>query len=104
LMMITQHISFKSLDIQSLLLYKVCSGHRWNETGEILFCPFCKFYHRICTCYATCFLKWRVMLLTVPEISLGRSKTEGDLVVEGRNLVKGRSRNVPMTFKNLICN
>jgi hypothetical protein len=28
LMMITQHISFKSLDIQSLLLYKVCSGHR----------------------------------------------------------------------------
>lgn len=28
LMMITQRISFKSLDIQSLLLYKVCSGHR----------------------------------------------------------------------------
>ena len=28
LMMITQHISFKSLDIQSLLLYRVCLGQR----------------------------------------------------------------------------
>ena len=28
LMMITQHISFKSLDSQSLLLYEVCSGQR----------------------------------------------------------------------------
>ena len=28
LMMITEHISFKSLDIQSLLLYRVCLGQR----------------------------------------------------------------------------
>ena len=60
LMMITQHISFKSLDIQSLLLYRVCLGQRWNETGEILCCPFCQFHHRICTCYAACIQKQKI--------------------------------------------
>lgn len=110
-LMITQHISFKSLDIQSLLLYKVCSGHRWNETGEILLCPFCKSHHTICTCDATCIQKRQVTLQKAPEASAGRHGARGDRETGQRTLsgdggrrtflIKDQSREAAVAFCNL---